>query len=68
MPHSIDELWKKISLTKPETAFLLAVDEGSIDYLHRTKQLRGLKVSGNLRWRPDDVRRFMAELRPDGEK
>jgi hypothetical protein len=66
--HDLQQLKNKWSLTKSEAAALLSVDEGSIDYLHRTRQLRGIKISGNLRWRPDDVKRYIESLKPDGEQ
>ena len=52
-------------LTKDAVAELLAIDPETVTNLHRFKKLRGCKVGRALRWRPEDVTRFVAELQPD---
>ncbi len=52
-------------LDREQVATWLNVDVSTIDNLHRFKRLRGCKVGRALRWRPEDVTRFVAELQPD---
>ena len=49
-------------LTRAQVAALLQVPEDTIENLHRTGQLSGLKIGKHLRWWPDDVRKFAETL------
>jgi|GEM_PF-2660526 len=51
-----------LMLDKDDVASLLRVGPATIENLHRTGQLRGRMVGRHLRWRPDDVRRFVEQL------
>lgn len=55
-------------MTMAVVAKLLTVTTETVQTLHRTGQLRGVIIGRHLRWRPDDVRRFIAELKPRGEE
>ena len=54
-------------LTRPQVAALLQISEDSIDNLHRTKQLIGVKVGKFLRWRLPDVKAYIEGLIPGGD-
>ena len=56
-------------LTREEVAAVLQVPADTVDNLHRVRHLRGCRVGKHLRWRPDDVRSFVAKLgdETDGE-
>ena len=58
------QLMSRLLLARPEVSLLLGIPEESVDYLHRMKRLRGVAVGKFLRWRPDDVQRFVDELEP----
>jgi len=45
-----------------DVARLLQVPEDTVRNLHRTGQLRGVLVGRHLRWKPEDVRRFVIGL------
>ena len=49
-------------LTRAQVATLLQVPEDTIENLHRTGQLSGLKIGKHLRWWPDNVRKFAEAL------
>lgn len=48
--------------TRAQVATLLQVPEDTVENLHRTGQLSGLKIGKHLRWWPDDVRGFVEAL------
>lgn len=52
-------------LTAGDVAALLQVRASSVEYLHQTGQLKGVLVARNLRWRPADVRAYVAGLGGD---
>ena len=54
-------------LKRGQVAALLQVSEDSIDNLHRTKQLIGVKVGKFLRWRLPDVKAYIEGLIPGGD-
>ena len=54
-------------LTREQVAALLQVSVDSIDNLHRTKQLIGVKVGKFLRWRLPDVKAYIEGLAPGGD-
>ena len=49
-------------LTRAQVAALLQVPEDTVENLHRTGQLSGLKIGKHLRWWPDNVRKFAEAL------
>ena len=49
-------------LTRADVAVLLAVSPAAIGWLHRTGQLRALKVAGKLRWSHALVERYLTKL------
>lgn len=57
--QSVDVL---LLLTCAEVANSLRVTENTVENLHRTEQLRGVKVGKHLRWRFADVRTFVDGL------
>jgi len=50
--------------TDEQTAGALGVTVNTVEGLHRTGQLVGLKVGRHLRWRPSDVVAFVERLIP----
>ncbi len=54
-------------LKRGQVAAMLQVSEDSIDNLHRTKQLIGVKVGKFLRWRLPDVKAYIEGLIPGGD-
>lgn len=54
--------WGSLVFTREQVAALLQVSEDTIANLHRTGQLRGVKIGKHLRWRPADVRAFVEGL------
>ena len=60
-----DELLSQLLLDKSEVASLLRVNENAVSHLHRCRQLRGVLVGKNLRWKPTTVREFVDGLNPD---
>ena len=52
-------------LTGEEVAHALRVTEHTVENLHRTGQLRGVKVGKHRRWRLADVKRFVDGLGGD---
>ncbi|MCH8854297.1 MAG: hypothetical protein IID41_16840 [Planctomycetes bacterium] len=54
-------------LKREQVAALLQVSGDSIDNLHRTKQLIGVKVGKFLRWRLPDVKAYIEGLIPGGD-
>jgi excisionase family DNA binding protein len=58
----VHELMTRLLLTRDEAARMLSIKPETLDYLHRMKRLRGVKVGKELRWRPPDVQRFVHEL------
>ena len=59
---------EKALLTAQEVAEVLGMTDrkrpaDAVRYLHRTRQLPAVKVSGRLRWKREDVERFARELR-----
>ena len=60
-----DELLSQLLLEKSEVASLLRVPENAVSNLHRCRQLRGVLVGRNLRWKPATVREFVDGLNPD---
>ncbi|MCH8968889.1 MAG: helix-turn-helix domain-containing protein [Planctomycetes bacterium] len=49
-------------LTRAQVGTLLQVPEDTVENLHRTGQLSGLKIGKHLRWWPEDVRKFAESL------
>ena len=60
-----DELLSQLLLDKSEVASLLRVNESAVSHLHRCRQLRGVLVGKNLRWKPTTVRQYVDGLNPD---
>jgi len=56
------DLLSRLLLTREETAELLTVPATTIDNLHRTGQLCGVKVGKHLRWTPAVVRQYVDQL------
>ena len=50
-------------LTDAEVASLLRVSLDTVKNLHRTKQMRGIKIGRHLRWPIASVQEFIEELR-----
>lgn len=59
------QLMSQLLLDRSEVAVLLRVPENAVNHLHRCRQLRGVFVGRNLRWKPETVRQFVDELNPD---
>lgn len=55
-------LSQSVLLTRDEVALVLRTDPGSVDYLHRMKLLRAVKVGKTNRWKPNDVRAYVESL------
>ena len=53
-------------LTRAQVGKLLQVPEDTVENLHRTGQLSGLKIGKHLRWWPDDVRGYVEALARNG--
>ena len=49
-------------LTREQVAERLQVPVDTVENLHRTGQLRGVKVGKHKRWRPTDVETFVQQL------
>ena len=47
---------------RDEVSELLKVPPDTVSNLHRTRQLRGVLIGKHLRWRPNDVRDYVANL------
>ena len=60
-----DELMEQLLLDRSEVAALLRVNENAVSHLHRCRQLCGVLVGKNLRWKPTTVREFVDGLNPD---
>ena len=60
-----DELLSQLLLDRSEVAVLLRVPENAVGHLHRCRQLRGVLVGRNLRWKPETVRQFVDGLDSD---
>ena len=58
------ELMAKLLLDKDQTASVLNVPPATIENLHRCRQLRGVLVGRNLRWKPETVRQDVDGLNP----
>ena len=59
------ELMAQLLLDRSEVAALLRVNENAVGHLHRCRQLRGVLVGKNLRWKPATVREFVDGLNSD---
>ena len=57
------KLTQGLVLDSEETAAVLRVRESTVENLHRTGQLRGVIIGRHLRWRVQDVKRFVDELK-----
>ena len=62
MISNMDELTSKLLLTREDVVVLLSVPPETIVNLHRTHQLRGVRVGKHVRWLPKDVQRFVDGL------
>lgn len=60
-----EELMSKLVLTREETAELLSVEPGTVDYLHRVRRLPAVRVGKENRWKPDTVREYVKSLEPE---
>ena len=60
-----DLLDAEIALTRDMVATVLNVESGTVENLHRSGALKGIKIGKELRWRPDDVRQFVQNAEPD---
>jgi len=56
------DLLSRLVLTDEEVAELLAVTTCTVQNLHRTGQLPGVKVGKHLRWTPLAVKDFVEQL------
>ena len=56
----------RLAWTAEQTANVLSVTSDVIKNLHRVGQLRGVKIGRSLRWRPEDVRKFVDNLGMNG--
>ena len=63
-PTRTNELLGKLLLSKDEVAELLGVSAETVDYLHRVKNLRGVRVGKRNLWRPHDVQEYVEKLAP----
>jgi excisionase family DNA binding protein len=59
------ELMGKLVLTREETAEVLSVPPGTVDYLHRVRRLPAVRVGKENRWKPDTIRRYVESLQPE---
>ena len=51
----------EIVLTRDQVAKVLSIRPESVDHLHRVGALKGIKIGKMLRWRPDDLRRYVRD-------
>jgi excisionase family DNA binding protein len=52
----------KLCWTDRETAWYLGVPSKTVRNLHQCGKLRGIVIGRHLRWRPEDVRKFLEDL------
>ncbi|UCE62054.1 MAG: helix-turn-helix domain-containing protein [Phycisphaerales bacterium] len=60
-----DALMRRLLLTREQVAELLGVPESSVDYMHRVKRLRAVRVGGHNRWKPAALKDFVDQLEPE---
>lgn len=53
---------KLLVLNAEGVAAMLCVSSETVQNLHRTHQLRGIKIGKHLRWRPKDIEAFVEGL------
>ena len=61
-PTGTELLSRELLLTKTEAARVLRVSEDTVCNLHRVGALPAIKIGRSLRWSPESVRRYVAEL------
>ncbi|MEE9293990.1 MAG: helix-turn-helix domain-containing protein [Phycisphaerae bacterium] len=64
MTDDVTQLMKEVFLTEPEAARVLRIPESTIQNLYRVGKLPGYAVGKHLRFKPEDLRTFAAELEP----
>ena len=62
---STDQLMHRLLLTREQVAAVLGVPESTVDYLHRVRTLRAVKVGKHLAWKPEAVRQYVESLEPE---
>ncbi len=65
MPEAMAAMPARLAWTAEITAETLGVTQDCVKNLHRTGQLKGVKIGRHLRWRPHDVREFVQRLGGD---
>lgn len=56
-----------LALTKAQVARLLQVGEGTVETLHRTRQLTAVPIGRHLRWRKSDIEDYVHSLKGDDD-
>ena len=56
---------RTLAEAREQTAELLGVPPETVANLHRTGQLRGVRVGKRLAWKPDTVKAYVDGLEPD---
>lgn len=64
-PSTTSELLSRLLLTREQVGELLGVPPKTVDYLHRMRQLRAVKVGKFCMWKPETVRRYVGTLEPE---
>lgn len=59
---------EKLLWSKDETAERLGITPDGVENLHRIGLLVAVKIGRHNRWRPDDVRKFVTDLQPNGKQ
>ena len=62
MITNMEEFTSKLASSVEYVVVLLSVPPETIVNLHRTHQLRGVRVGKHVRWLPKDVQRFVDGL------
>jgi hypothetical protein len=58
------DLMSRLLLNRDQVAALLEVDPATVDYLHRMRRLRAVRVGKVNRWKPADVKAYVESLSP----
>lgn len=60
-----DMLMGRLLLSREQVAVVLGVPEPTVEYLHRMKQLRAVKVGKFNMWKPEAVQQYVDALEPE---
>ncbi len=54
--------YKKMILSKKETAFEIGISESTLDRLRKDRAIKSTKIRGQIMFRIDEVSRFICEI------